>query len=129
MKDTPRRRTSKRDDERQGLLGFAVTPTAAVDEVTGRAGLPLLLEASRALEVEQAVGKHVHIRKRQSGYSEAEHVEALVLLLAAGGECLEDLALLGADQGLLRLIEKEALPSPDAARPLRASMRAQASFS
>ena len=30
-------------------------------------------------------------------------VEDLVLLLGAGGECLDDLTILAADQGLLRL--------------------------
>jgi len=46
----------------------------------------------------------------------AEHVEALVLMLAAGGECLDDMALLGADRGLLELLQKPSWPSADAAR-------------
>ena len=43
-------------------------------------------------------------------------VEDLVLLLGAGGECLDDLTILAADQGLLRLCDRDKLPSPDAAR-------------
>jgi hypothetical protein len=68
------------------------------------------------LAVRELVTEHVHMRKRESGYSEADHVEALVLMLAAGGECLDDMALLGADRGLLELLDKPSWPSPDAAR-------------
>lgn len=109
-------RDRKRKNEPQGLLPFQYDPTGEIDEVTGRGGLPLVLETFRALELEKAVAEHVRIRKRDSGFSEAEHVEALVLLLAAGGECLDDMTILGGDQGLLRLCEKAKLPSADAAR-------------
>ena len=63
------------------------------------------------------VGEHVQIRRRDSGYSESEHVEALVLMLAAGGECIDDMAVLGADRGLLELLGKAGRwPSADASR-------------
>ena len=100
----------------QGLLPFDFDANDATDEVTGRAGLPLLLETMLALRVGQAVKQHVKLRKRNAGFSEAEMVEDLVLLLGAGGECLDDLAILAADQGLLRLCDRDKLPSPDAAR-------------
>jgi hypothetical protein len=106
---TPRQRR-----EPPGILPFDMELTATVDEVTARAGLPLVLEMSRALEVERAVAREVHIRQRRAGYSEAEMVEAVVLLLAAGGECADDMATLGADKGLLALLGKTRLPSPDA---------------
>ncbi len=109
-------REQRRKSEPQGLLPFQYDPTGDIDEVTGRGGLPLVLETFRALELEKAVAEHVRIRKRDSGFSEAEHIEALVLLLAAGGECLDDMRILGGDQGLLRLLEKAKLPSADAAR-------------
>jgi hypothetical protein len=100
----------------QGILPFDFEASDETSEVTGRAGLPLLLETMMALRVGQAVKQHVLLRKRNAGSSEAEMVEALVLLLGAGGECLDDLSILGADLGLLRLCERDKLPSPDAAR-------------
>ena len=100
----------------QGLLPFDFDASDATDEVTGRAGLPLLLETMLALRVGQAVKQHVKLRKRNAGFSEAEMVEDLVLLLGAGGECLDDFAILAADKGLLRLCDRDKLPSPDAAR-------------
>ena len=100
----------------QGLLPFAFDASDECDEVTGRAGLPMLLETMMALRVEQAVQRHIKLRKRNAGFSEAEMVENLVLLLGAGGECLDDLSVLAADKGLLRLCNRDKLPSSDAAR-------------
>lgn len=100
----------------QGLLPFDFEATEATDEVTGRAGLPMLLETMMALHVGQAVKQHLLLRKRNAGFSEAEMVEDLILLLGAGGECLDDLTILAADKGLLRLCDRDKLPSSDAAR-------------
>jgi len=102
--------------EPQGILPFEIEATGEPEDVTARAGLPLVQEAMMALGVDELVREQVKIRERRSGYSEQEHVEALVLLLAAGGECLDDLQVLGADRGLLQLLGKEQWPSPEASR-------------
>jgi hypothetical protein len=99
----------------QGILPYVVEVVADAGTVTGRAGLPLVLETLRALGLDQAIAQHVRVRARQSGYTETEKVEALVLLLAAGGDCPDDLRVLQADGGLRRLLGWR-LPSPDAVR-------------
>jgi len=99
----------------QGLLPYTVEAVSEAAAVTGRAGLPLVLETMRALGLDQAIAQHVRVRARQSGYTEAEKIEALVLLLAAGGDCLDDIAVLQADGGLGRLLERQ-LPSADTLR-------------
>ena len=99
----------------QGLLPYTVEVVERADTVTGRAGLPLVLETMRALGLDQAIADHVHIRERQSGYPETEKVEALVLLLAAGGDCLDDIRVLQADAGLTRLLGRR-FPSADTLR-------------
>ena len=99
----------------QGLLPYRVEVVPDGATVTGRAGLPLVLETMRALGLDQAITQHVHLRARQSGYTEAEKIEALVLLLAAGGDCLDDIAVLQADGGLGRLLARP-LPSADTLR-------------
>ncbi len=99
----------------QGLLPYTVAVVERPDTVTGRAGLPLVLESMRALGLDQAIADHVHIRARQHGYTETEKIEALVLLLAAGGDCLDDICLLQADAGLTRLLDR-TLPSADTLR-------------
>jgi len=93
--------------------------------VTGRAGLPLVLEMLRALGLDQGIAEHVKLRERASGYTETEKIEALVLLLAAGGDCLDDSAVLHADRGLGRLLGRR-LPSADRLRHLLYACHAEA---
>ena len=99
----------------QGLLPYTVEVVDAAATVTGRGGLPLVLETLRALGLDQAIAQHVHVRERQSGYTEVEKIEALLLLLAAGGDCLDDIRVLQADGGLGRLLGRR-LPSADTLR-------------
>lgn len=104
---------------RQGILPFVVEP-GRQDDVTARAGLALVAEAMRAVGLDAAVEEHLELRERRSGYSEAEKVEAVVLLQSAGGECIEDIRMLSADLGFERLLGRE-LPSPDALHKFLAS--------
>lgn len=96
------------------ILPFEVELAERSDTVTGRAGLPLVVETMRALGLDQAISQQLRIRERASGYSELEKIEALVLLMASGGECVDDIRVLAADPGLLRLLDRERLPSSDA---------------
>ncbi len=98
-----------------GILPFAVQPVDRSEDLTARAGLPLVVEAMRALGCEASIQEHVRIRRRHSGYREVETLEALVLLLASGGECLDDIQVLQADAGLCRLLGRQ-LPSADTLR-------------
>jgi hypothetical protein len=100
---------------KQGLLAYGVVVVEEADTVTARGGLPLVAETMRAMGVSRAIKDHVHIRQRARGSSEVAMIEAMVMVLAAGGECIDDMAVLRADQGLCRLLGRE-LPSPDAAR-------------
>ncbi len=104
---------------RQGILPFVVE-LGREDDVTARAGLMLVAEATRAVGLDVAVEEHLSLRERMSGYSEAEKVEAVVLLQSAGGDCVEDIRLLSADRGLERMLGRE-LPSPDALHRFLAS--------
>lgn len=97
------------------LLPYVVEVGGRADTLTGRAGLPLVVETLRALGLERVIEAEVRVRQRASGYPEAAKVEALVLLLAAGGDCLDDIAVLNADAGLCRLLGGP-LPAADTLR-------------
>jgi len=99
----------------QGLLPYTVRVERRPDTLTARAGLPLVVETLRALGLEAVIGESVRVRQRASGYPEVEKVEALVLLLAAGGTCVDDIAVLQADPGLTRLLGRR-LPGADTLR-------------
>jgi hypothetical protein len=97
------------------------------DDVTARAGLALVAEAVRAAGVDAAVEEHLSLRDRQSGYAEAEKVEAIVLLQSAGGDCVEEIRVLSADAGFKRMLGRE-LPSPDALHRFLASFHDPSRF-
>lgn len=101
---------------RSGRLRFQVHLTDAPAAVTAHAGLPLVIEAFRALGLPQAIREHLHFKQRVRGYSEVTFVETLVALLAAGGECVDDVRVLHADAGLRRLWGKGSLPAAETLR-------------
>jgi len=99
-------------EPRQGILPFVIRHGTG-EAVTAHAGLPLVVEAMRAVRLEEVVEAQLTVAKRQRGFSATEKLEALVLLVAGGGDRMEDMRILAEDQGLLRLLDR-ALPSPDA---------------
>lgn len=85
---------------------------AGNETVTARAGLPLVLEVGRALRLDEVIARQVHVGERQRGFSVTDKIEALVLLIAAGGDRVEDIRVLSEDRGLMHLLDR-TLPSPD----------------
>lgn len=96
----------------QRILPYIVEVMDKPEGITAWAGLPSVLDAIRAFGLDEVVQQQIRVRKRKRGYSEAKKVEALVLLMAAGGECVDDIQMLKADAGLCRLVGD--FPSADA---------------
>jgi len=101
----PRRR-------RQGILPFVIEPAERGD-VTARAGLPLVVETMRALGVDELAASALPQPRRRRGFAPEHKLEAIVTLIAAGGERVEDVRVLAEDKGLERLLGAP-FPSPDA---------------
>lgn len=99
---------------KQGVLPYVVEILKRSAAITAWAGLPLVLETMRALGLNRLIREHVKVRERERGYSEAKKIESMVLLMASGGECLDDIETLKADPGLCRLVGE--LPGADALR-------------
>ena len=83
------------------------------EDVTARAGLPLVVETMRALGLDEVAREQLPRPERQSEYPPEEKLEAIATLIAAGGDRLEDIQVLREDKGLARLMERQ-FPSPDA---------------
>ena len=83
--------------------------------LTALGGLPLVSQTFRTLKLHDSVERHVVVKQRARGFSESEVVESLVLLHAAGGECVDDLRRLKADEGLEPMVG-HAIPSPEMVR-------------
>jgi hypothetical protein len=103
-----------RQSPTQQALGFDYDEGHAEQGLTALAGIPVLLQAFRSLDLPRSVERHVSVKQRQRGLDEASYVESFVILNAAGGECLDDFAHLRQD-GVHELIGHD-LPSPEAAR-------------
>jgi len=91
--------------------------------VTAYAGIPLLVQAIRSLDVPGSVGRHL-IKQPQRGLDEASYVESFLVLNALGRECLEDFERLREDEGLEGMLG-HAMPSPEAARKFLYQFHAQ----
>jgi hypothetical protein len=97
----------------QGILPFVFEAASRPMDLTARAGLALVSETMLALGLDDVVGSRLPLRERQRGYSEFDKLHAVVLVQAAGGECVEDVRILARDAGLGRLTDRP-WPSPDA---------------
>lgn len=66
------------------------------------AGLLAVSRAFRSLGLPNLISANLQLRKRRSGFSEGQMIEAAVLLQAVGGDCPEDIRLLANDSCLER---------------------------
>ena len=82
----------------QYVLPFQLAAERASTGLTAMAGLPVYLELAHVAGVWRSVAAQVHTGRDTQGYSDAEMVLALILLVIAGGECVDDLDRL---EGLL----------------------------
>lgn len=98
---------------RQGILPFVMRECKQRESVTAWGGLPLVVEASRALGVDDAARAHLPQPKRKGGFTPSEKLETLITLIAAGGDRVEDIRILDEDKGLAAMLDTP-LPSPDA---------------
>lgn len=89
----------------QRLLPFQFQAETQSTGMTGKAGLALYLELMAAMELPAAIDDALELRPTQ-GWSDLQHIVALILLHLAGGDFLEDLHRLEADQGLCELMEQ-----------------------
>jgi hypothetical protein len=98
-----------------GEFLFEIDPEPLGECVTALGGIPLLVRATRSLDVSGSVQRHLRVKQRERGFDEATYVESFLVLNAAGGDCLEDFDQLREDAGLSELLG-HAVPSEEAAR-------------
>ena len=78
--------------------------------MTALAGLPVYLDLASVIYLGDGIGKHLHVKIQ--GWTDEQIITSLILLNLAGGDCVDDLRILEADEGfcrILRRIELEGL--------------------
>ena len=94
----------KRDRVRNSSLESWQIDAEKLDEgVTAYGGLPMVVETWYGLGLHTACERHVKLRERQKGLSDAQWAEVVTMLLMAGGRSVEDVESLKADTGLCRV--------------------------
>lgn len=111
----------------QGILPFVFEAAPQPMDLTAFAGLALVSEAMLALGLDEVVRERLPLRQRLRGYDEFDKLQALVLVQAAGGDCVEDVRILARDAGLVRLLARP-LPSPDALHDFLGAFHDEAQF-
>jgi hypothetical protein len=96
----------------QNLLPFKIEK--CTDEITPHAGLALFGEFVRSLNLLNDFDRYLPKPGSAVGYQPSEFIFPLLLMLHGGGKTIEDLRQIKLDNGLLKLLAIEAVPSSDA---------------
>jgi len=88
----------------QGVLPFQYQEEKRASGLTGLAGLPTYLDLIHASGLPKMIPHWLRIRRDGQGWSDAGVIISLVLLNLAGGDCVDDLNVLEADEGLRRML-------------------------
>ncbi len=94
---------------------FAIHSTPLTGAITSQAGLCVVSRAFRSLGLPALADAQVRFKKRSRGVTAGEHVESLVLLHAAGGDCMDDMERLRVDAGIGKMLGFQP-PSPSCMR-------------
>jgi hypothetical protein len=96
---------------RQTVMPFKLERTD--ETLTAHGGLALLAEFNHGLGVCGLANRYLPRPGSNRGYAPSVFVDRLILMLQAGGQCLEDLRELTREAGLLRLLGQAVVPDPD----------------
>lgn len=83
---------------------FEISSSPMTGLLTARAGLSAVSRVLRSLGVPGRCDSHVVVKRRARGFTAGQHVESLVLLHAAGGDCMDDMETLREDEGVTKML-------------------------
>jgi len=90
----------------QGILPFKYEAEKNTTGMTALAGLPVYLDLAKVLGMSKSIQRHLKIRKSGQGWTDNQIVLSLVLLNLAGGDCVDDIKMLEADDGFCEVLKK-----------------------
>ena len=93
----------------QGVLPFKYESEKKTTGMTALGGLPAYLDLAQVIGLSKSVQKHLKVRAGGQGWTDAQMVLVLVLLNLAGGDCVEDIKVLEADDGFCEVLKKAEL--------------------
>jgi len=90
----------------QGVLPFKYESEQKATGMTALGGLPAYLDLAQVIGLSKSIQKHLKVRAGGQGWTDTQMVLALVLLNLAGGDCVEDIKVLEADDGFCEVLKK-----------------------
>jgi len=93
----------------QGVLPFKYEEEKTQTGMTALAGLPVYLDLAKVIGLSESIQKHLKIRENSQGWTDSQMVLSLVLLNLAGGDCVDDLKILEADEGFCEILRKSEM--------------------
>ena len=88
----------------QGLLPYKYEKEKSASGMTALAGLPVYLDLASVLNLGESISEHLHTKTQ--GWTDEQIILSLILLNLAGGECVDDLCILEADEGFCRILQR-----------------------
>jgi len=90
----------------QGILSFKYETEKNTTGMTALAGLPVYLDLAQVMGLSKSIEKHLKVRKGGQGWTDSQIILSLVLLNLTGGDCVEDIKKLEADDGFCEVLKK-----------------------
>lgn len=88
----------------QGVLPYKYEVEKSKSGMTALAGLPIYLDLASVLNLGESIQTHLNVKTQ--GWTDEQIVLSLILLNLAGGDCVDDLRILEADEGFCRILQR-----------------------
>ncbi len=95
--------------------GHTVRLEVTREPLTTHTGLSLFYAMAESLEIPAILDECVHVKQRERGYPESEHILALSANAFMGGDYLEDLEAFREDVAIRKAIGRRDIPDPTTA--------------
>jgi len=95
--------------------GHTIRLEVTDEPLTVHTGLSLFYAMAEAVEVPRILDQRVHVKERERGYPESEHILALAANAFIGGDYLDDLEALREDIAIQKAIGRKEIPDPTTA--------------
>lgn len=96
----------------QNVFSFKLEITR--ERLTAHGGLALMAEFNHGIGLRELTDRYLPQPMSNRGYCPSKYVDSTVLMLEGGGSSLEDIRELGYEEELMKIIESDNIPSPDA---------------
>ena len=93
----------------QGVLPFKYESEKKTTGMTALAGLPAYLDLAKVIGLSRSIQQHLKIRAGSQGWTDSQMVLSLILLNLIGGDYVEDIKKVEADDGFCEVLKKAEL--------------------